>query len=235
MIRGRGSGGAIEVRCEKGEAEEVRVKVSTRAVRVAKEELGHLLDPSASLGKGPEAVGLAVASGLATELGGRLGASNEGGGVVFEVVLPGESVRRKEAEAEEGGASLDLSGKSALVADDDEVALSLMSRVLEQAGAKVERARDGVAALSALSKADFDLVVLDFRMPGMDAEALLGSAKAKELEGKVLIVTGDLLNPKTWAFLKRSGLPYVTKPLSVSALRRALATLVLGKKSVSAR
>lgn len=109
-----------------------------------------------------------------------------------------------------------------LVADDDDVALSLVSRVFSQAGASVEQVRDGRGVLRAISRKRYDLVVLDYRMPGMDADALLSSPQAQSISDRVIVITGDVLNPRAIAFLRESGLPHVIKPTGVPALRRAV-------------
>lgn len=55
-----------------------------------------------------------------------------------------------------------------LVADDDEFSQTLTLVLLEQLGCSVEIAMDGVAAIEAVQKNIFDLVLMDCMMPVMD-------------------------------------------------------------------
>ena len=58
--------------------------------------------------------------------------------------------------------------KKLLLIDDDDVVLQSLSRLLELQGYAVEGARNGLEALEKSQGHDFDLVISDIRMPGMD-------------------------------------------------------------------
>ena len=55
-----------------------------------------------------------------------------------------------------------------LVVDDNEMNRDLLSRRLGRKGHAVEVAEDGPAALELIARDDFDLVLLDIMMPGME-------------------------------------------------------------------
>jgi PAS domain S-box-containing protein len=73
-----------------------------------------------------------------------------------------------------------------LLAEDDEVNALLATRLLERAGAVVERHRDGAAALAAAVSAmegkrqPYDLALLDIRMPGLDGNELARRLRQEE-------------------------------------------------------
>jgi CheY-like chemotaxis protein len=77
-----------------------------------------------------------------------------------------------------------------LVADDDEVVVKLMRRVLEAAGHEVVSVADGHEALKLALSRDFDLYILDVRMPRLDGYSLSLSITKKFPERKVVLVTG---------------------------------------------
>lgn len=58
--------------------------------------------------------------------------------------------------------------KGILLVDDDLLVLQSLARLLEEHGYRVERARNGFEALDKARSQDFDLVISDIRMPGMD-------------------------------------------------------------------
>ncbi|MFU8789910.1 MAG: response regulator [Methylobacter sp.] len=68
---------------------------------------------------------------------------------------------------------LDFSGKSTLVVDDNDIAREILSTTLTSLGFAVETAASGIEALACVDKRrqagqSFDLVLMDWRMPGMD-------------------------------------------------------------------
>jgi DNA-binding response OmpR family regulator len=64
-----------------------------------------------------------------------------------------------------------------LCIDDESTALNIRKRVLETAGHQVQTARSGEAGIRLLRSDSFDLVLLDYWMPGMN-----GIATARELK-----------------------------------------------------
>jgi len=75
-----------------------------------------------------------------------------------------------------------------LVVDDNEGNRDLLSRSLERQGYSVETAADGEQALDMVKSADFDLVLLDVLMPGMDGLQVLERLKADEASQDIPIV-----------------------------------------------
>jgi len=66
-----------------------------------------------------------------------------------------------------------LVGKRVLVVDDDRVALTILCSMLRGAGAHVEAAGGGAAALELLRRSAFDVLLCDVYMPEMDGFELL--------------------------------------------------------------
>ena len=64
-------------------------------------------------------------------------------------------------------------GGHILVVDDNEMNRDMLSRRLAKRGHSIEVADGGVPALAMIDKTDFDLVLLDIMMPGMDGYEVL--------------------------------------------------------------
>ncbi|HQP35539.1 MAG TPA: response regulator [Polyangiaceae bacterium] len=82
---------------------------------------------------------------------------------------------------------------SILVVDDDTMILRMTRAVLEDLGYKVTVAASGkeaIEVLEKLSSPDFDLVVLDMRMPDMDGVQVLDKTHPRWPDLRVLLVTG---------------------------------------------
>ncbi|MBL8968091.1 MAG: response regulator, partial [Spirochaetaceae bacterium] len=144
----------------------VRFEVRDSGPGMTPEELGRVFDPywrgsfegSGIAGSG---LGLAIVKDLVTRMGGRIGAESEPGrGSVFAVVLPFEEL-----------AGTKPSARRILVADDERINRVFARRTLEKAGHAVAEAMDGRAAVAAAVAEDYDLVILDLVMPGLDGPA----------------------------------------------------------------
>ena len=64
-----------------------------------------------------------------------------------------------------------------LVVDDEEHIRLLFKEELEDEGYTVELASNGVEALEKLKRSNYDVIVLDIKMPGMDGIQTLGEIK----------------------------------------------------------
>lgn len=77
-----------------------------------------------------------------------------------------------------------------LIADDEDTVVKLMRRALEGAGHEVVVAVDGQEALKMAMSQDFNLYILDVRMPRLDGYSLSLSITKKFPGRKVLLITG---------------------------------------------
>jgi CheY-like chemotaxis protein len=81
-----------------------------------------------------------------------------------------------------------------LVVDDDEAIRGLVQLILIEAGHRVSTARSGEQALGLIDEEVFDLILTDYRMPGMSGAELVGRVREHPHGGDVpiLLVTGTL-------------------------------------------
>ena len=76
-----------------------------------------------------------------------------------------------------------------LVVDDDPSLLREVKHTLETAGYDVETAVDGLSGLDALDDSDFDLIVLDLRMPRMGGRLFFAELRRLDFVMPVLILS----------------------------------------------
>jgi DNA-binding response OmpR family regulator len=76
------------------------------------------------------------------------------------------------------------------MADDDEELCEEMAEILRQEGYSVTSVFNGLAARDLLASNDYDVVLLDFKMPGMNGFELLRFVKKCKPESRVLLLTG---------------------------------------------
>jgi len=67
--------------------------------------------------------------------------------------------------------------KTVLVVDDDEDIRVNISDILEDLGYQVDTAEDGVRALELVERQNYDVALLDYKMPGMDGATLYSRIK----------------------------------------------------------
>ncbi len=77
-----------------------------------------------------------------------------------------------------------------LIIDDDEEICEEMSGILEDEGYLVDKVFDGLKGSEIVQKDDYDLLLLDLKIPGLSGFDILKSVKEKALKTRVLVVTG---------------------------------------------
>ena len=116
-----------------------------------------------------------------------------------------------------------------LVVDDSATMRKIIAKGLREAGCPCEviEAADGARALEALRGADFDLVLCDINMPGIDGLALVRSARADATiasELPIVMITTEGGLEKVEEALAAGATDYLRKPFSSDLLRAKIAT-----------
>jgi len=109
-------------------------------------------------------------------------------------------------------------GSKILLVDDEEVFTTNMAKLLTDRGYWVTAVNNGESAIREMEKQDFDVVVLDLKMPGMDGITTLAEIKKLELFTKTLILTGHGSIDTTKEALKLGAYDYLTKPCDIEEL-----------------
>lgn len=183
-------------------------------------------------------LGLAIVLGFVRQHGGTVHVlSPPKGGTRFLVELPAAVLAKEESPAAaallrlapavgpgENGIPRESRSPRVLVLEDEPTVGGLIADVLRDEGMRVDVLRDGESALELAEQEDYDLVICDLKMPGMDGQKFFQSLgmRRNPLQGRVLFVTGDVVAPRTQEFLERHRLPYVAKPFRVEELSRAV-------------
>jgi CheY-like chemotaxis protein/glycine cleavage system H lipoate-binding protein len=115
-----------------------------------------------------------------------------------------------------------------LVVDDEEVVGHACRRIFTRQGFQVETSTDARQGLALATENDFEIILLDIRMPNMDGIEFLEHLREKKPEVPVLIVTGYPSIPNAAAAMRLGACDYVTKPFTAEeitwAVQRVLAT-----------
>jgi CheY-like chemotaxis protein len=159
-------------------------------------------------------------------MGGQIGyRENPGGGSVFWVDLPAGVAQEAATPDDETAAPADRPLRI-LVVDDSEVHRDLATAYLTRAGHSVVEAADGDAGVQLADAEDFDVILMDIRMPGIGG--LEATRKIRALQGRrravpVIAVTADALDTDLEECRRASLLDHLSKPFTEPELLAAIA------------
>lgn len=125
-----------------------------------------------------------------------------------------------------------LSGKRILVADDEEIIRETIAGVLRKAGSEVETAPDGAAAIQAIERQAFDLLLADIRMPHQNGYEVFAAAREVHPDIGVILMTGFGYDPNhSIVRARREGLCAVLfKPFKVDQLLSEVRSALLARE-----
>lgn len=109
-----------------------------------------------------------------------------------------------------------MTGKRLLIVDDDPQILELLGDLLSDQGYSLEFSGAGEEALKKLEENDFNLVISDVRMPGIDGFELLKTVKIRFKNTKVILMTGYTDDYDISDALILGADDYITKPFNAS-------------------
>ncbi len=117
-----------------------------------------------------------------------------------------------------------------IIVDDDPSLLQALPQALylRIEGIKVDTCKSALEALKYLQERDYDAVVSDIKMPGMDGLALLAKIQELRPETPTLLITGHGDHNLAISALRGGAYDFIQKPIDrdyfVAALRRAIQT-----------
>jgi PAS domain S-box-containing protein len=209
----------------------IKVEVGDNGEGMPKDTLRRIFDPfftTKDQGEGT-GLGLSISYGIVKEHRGSIGAqSREGEGTTFVVEVPvfeeeiGEDADSR-CEADNPTLAPRV-GRHILVVDDETTIQDLLTDTLADLGHKVDTAANGDEACRKLGQQAYDLVITDVRMPRMDGISLYRNilSMQPELEGKVIFITGDLIDAETTRFLAETEARTIAKPLDIRLVTSAV-------------
>ncbi len=109
-----------------------------------------------------------------------------------------------------------------LLSDDEEIVHQTIVGYLQDLGHRVDGVYDGSVALKYIEKHDYDVAILDEKMPGMDGLTLLAKAHEIRPEMPVIIITGHGTIDTAIQALRLGASEYLMKPIRLLELDSVL-------------
>jgi PAS domain S-box-containing protein len=173
-------------------------------------------------------LGLSISRRIITMMGGEIDVvSREGIGSTFWFKCDLEKGGNVSAP-EPGREVRSLLGARILLAEDNEVNQLVISRMLEKEGYQVKAVVNGLQALLAARNENFDLILLDCRMPEMDGYE--AAARIRELKGydvvPILAITANVSEADQRRCLEAGMDGMLVKPMGADTLRAKVASWI---------
>lgn len=235
MIDAHG-GGKLTV-ITRGSPEGVRLSIGDDGPGITPEIQRRIFDPfftTKDAGEGT-GLGLTICYSIIDEHGGRIWTENQpGGGAVFHVELPvgvpdeserGPGMNRGSVAVADPPA---VSGRRILVVDDEESIRLLLHDILRLDRHEVSIASSGLEAAALTAGEQFDVIITDMKMPGMDGASFYREVRQRDpaQARRIIFITGDTVSPDTRAFLQRVSNPVLSKPFKIGPLRDAIESVL---------
>lgn len=238
------------------EGDLLRFEVQDSGVGIADEDISKLFQPfsqvdsSSTRRYGGSGLGLSICAKLVELMGGEIDVySEQGKGATFWFILPLPPLRPEEhpgaipvprlPEAPRGGAVFEEMARShsttepntntrnLLIVDDEETNRIVMAETFRKAEVSITMARNGLEAVEASRKVNFDLIFMDCQMPVTDGftatRTILREAAAASRDLPIIIaLTADATAGARKRCLDAGMVDYLVKPLDFKKLQDVL-------------
>jgi two-component system sensor histidine kinase/response regulator len=234
--------GKITIRLEKEviDSTQVTIKftVTDTGIGIAAENLSIIFDPfeqesqTSDNSYGGTGLGLAITKRLIELHQSNINATSEPGKgtefaftILFNIALHDQKKENQSATA--SYLATDLEGMRVLIVDDNKMNLLIASKFLKKWKAKVDEAISGYVAIEMVNNNNYNLIIMDLQMPGIDGFETTKIIKATNPQIPVIALTADAM-PETHAKAFSAGMcDYLTKPFVPQVLFEKVAKYYL--------
>jgi len=109
-----------------------------------------------------------------------------------------------------------------LVVDDEEIACQNLVHVLQREGLDVDSTTEGEEAVRMLEQKNYQLVLTDLRMPGIDGLSLLKMVKERSPDTEVIVITAHASTASAVDAMRAGAFYYVEKPFRLHEVRKVV-------------
>ncbi|MBL7710015.1 MAG: response regulator [Chitinophagaceae bacterium] len=156
---------------------------------------------------------------------------NKGSKFIFMLELPVGGKRKVYIPDKSISKLPELAGIKVLVAEDNEVNMTIVKRFLQKWGIEISEAVNGKAAVELFAKGNYDLLLFDLEMPEMDGAQALTEIRKLDEKIPVMAFTAAVYD-NMYADLKEKGFTdFIHKPFRPDDLHSKIAAYTLAKRA----
>jgi len=223
----------------------VLFSVTDTGIGIPDDKLDSLFKPFSQVSEGytrshqGAGLGLSICNRLIGLMGGNLSVVSEQGvgtEVHFSLSFDVEGAPDIVSPVRERPEESILDGVRILLAEDDRFSMVLADRLLSRYGALVTVVPDGRAALDAMRREEFDIVLMDIQMPGMDGMETTRAIRGGEVGERmrrvpVIAMTAYAMSGDKERFLENGMDGYVSKPFELEDLLWTIEDIMMRRVS----
>ncbi len=185
-------------------------------------------------------LGLLISKNIVDKMGGSISFETESGiGTTFKISIPQFVVDTSPigsfnaGDGKNGRFMFKASGARALIVDDNIVNLFVAKELLERYEIEVQTASNGQECLDIVTGNLFDIIFMDYVMPGMDGHETLKHIRAMGLDYlnkvPVIALTAQTMSGADKIYKEEGFDGYLSKPLNVDSLEEVLLNILPGR------
>jgi len=203
------------------------IEISDTGIGIKEKDLDKIFDPfftTKEIGKGT-GLGLGIVGSIVRTMNGDIELkSDESKGTCVKITLPKVDIDYEINEKYNEDENKIFNGKVLLVEDEDDLRNILFDQLTEL-GLEVDIATDGYSAINKIRSTNYNLIITDLKMPGMDGYKMIENIKDNKLtHAKIIVITGSINakdNPENIRiFSSISG--FIEKPFNKKVIMRHL-------------
>jgi signal transduction histidine kinase/CheY-like chemotaxis protein len=211
------------------DGEYVRVQVADTGTGMPATVLERAFEPfytTKDVGQGT-GLGLAMVYAVARQSGGTARISSTlGSGTTVSMLLPKVAAAKPAEQEPVAAAFASLPRRRLLVIDDDDTVRQLLEEMLGEQGHDVTAVSEGPAGIARVEAEAFDLVLLDYAMPGMSGAQVAEALRAVRPGQPLLFITGYAETARIEA--AAGDAPVLRKPFRPEELSTAIERAIAG-------
>jgi signal transduction histidine kinase len=228
---------SVSSKAAKGNQRQIFFEVKDTGIGIPQGRMEEIFEPFTQLERtlsrkrGGVGLGLAITKNLVDLMGGKIWVESIlGQGATFHFMILAETIPGKQLESGEkdlGVASESSSGLKLLrilVAEDNPSNQRMLVEMLKRMGYRADAVADGREVIEALERQDYDLVLMDIKMPEMDGITATQVIRKLRIENvpKIVAITAYALEGDREKCLEAGMDDYISKPVQLKELAAIL-------------
>ena len=222
--------GEVNLTCEVIRSNEnyasIQFKVRDTGIGISKDKLRSVFDvfrqaySSTTRKYGGTGLGLSICKQLVELHGGNIWVESDlGQGASFYVEITYALGDKSDLPKDEVGETIELDGIKVLLVEDQEINQVYATSILEEKGASVDIAKNGLESIEKLTVNEYDVVLMDMQMPvmgGVEAIQVIRNDMFQDVP--IIAVTANALKGDSEKYIKAGMNEYIAKPFESSEL-----------------